>query len=87
MAFLVVGVAVPTPGGVGGFHEAFRIGVTTFFGADNDAAVGRPSCCTRCRSCPGSLLGLWFAAQDGVSLAGCGDLAGDRARRGDRREP
>ena len=40
LALLVVGVAVPTPGGVGGFHEAFRLGATAFFGADNDAAVG-----------------------------------------------
>ena len=40
MALLVVGVAVPTPGAVGGFHEAFRIGATTFFGAPDDAAVG-----------------------------------------------
>ena len=29
---LVVGVAVPTPGAVGGFHEAYRIGATAFFG-------------------------------------------------------
>ena len=40
LALLVVGVAVPTPGAVGGFHEAFRLGATAFFGADNDAAVG-----------------------------------------------
>ena len=40
LAPLVVGVAVPTPGGVGGFHEAFRLGATSFFGADNDTAVG-----------------------------------------------
>ena len=31
---------MPTPGAVGGFHEAYRIGVTSFFGADNDHAVG-----------------------------------------------
>ena len=36
---LVIGVAVPTPGGVGSFHEAYRIGVTTFFRAPNDRAV------------------------------------------------
>ena len=35
-----LGVAVPTPGAIGGFHEAFRVGATTFFGAPNDAAVG-----------------------------------------------
>jgi len=29
---LVIGVAVPTPGAVGSFHEAYRIAVTTFFG-------------------------------------------------------
>ena len=40
LAPLVVGVAVPTPGGVGGFHEAYRLGATAFFGADNDTAVG-----------------------------------------------
>ena len=28
MALLVVGVAVPTPGAVGGFHEAYRVAVT-----------------------------------------------------------
>ena len=38
-ALLVIGVAVPTPGGVGSYHEAYRFGVTTFFGAPNDAAV------------------------------------------------
>lgn len=38
-ALLVIGVAVPTPGGVGSFHEAYRFGVTTFFQASNDRAV------------------------------------------------
>ena len=40
IALLVIGVAVPTPGAVGGFHEAFRVGATMFFGAPDDAAVG-----------------------------------------------
>jgi len=31
VAILVLGVAVPTPGAVGGFHEAFRVGATVFF--------------------------------------------------------
>ena len=29
---LILGVAVPTPGAIGGFHEAFRLGVTVFYG-------------------------------------------------------
>src|SRR6185295_3322465 len=40
VALLVIGVAVPTPGAIGGFHEAFRVGSTVFFGAPDSAAVG-----------------------------------------------
>src|SRR4029077_8330970 len=40
IALLVIGVAVPTPGAIGSFHEAFRFGVTQFFGAPHGAAVG-----------------------------------------------
>ena len=40
VAMLVIGVAVPTPGAVGGFHEAFRVGATMFYGAPDAAAVG-----------------------------------------------
>ena len=29
---LTLGVLVPTPGAIGGFHEAFRLGVTVFYG-------------------------------------------------------
>src|SRR5207247_11388135 len=42
LAMLVLGVAVPTPGAVGGFHEAFRTGATVFFGAPDVAAFGAP---------------------------------------------
>jgi uncharacterized protein (TIRG00374 family) len=40
IALLTRGVAVPTPGAVGGFHEAFRVGATMFYGAPDAAAVG-----------------------------------------------
>ena len=36
-----IGVAVPTPGAVGGFHEVFRLGATAFFGAPNDGGGRR----------------------------------------------
>lgn len=75
-AFLVVGVSVPTPGGVGGYHEAFRLAVTTFFAADNDAAVGAAIVAHVVSVVPGLALGLWFAAQEGLSLARLGSLAG-----------
>ena len=68
-AMLVVGVALPTPGGVGGTHEAFRLGVTSFYGADNDAAVGAAILQHALNFAPVTLLGLWFLARDGVNLA------------------
>lgn len=76
MAFLVVGVAVPTPGGVGGYHEAFRIAVTTFFAAANDVAVGAAIVAHMVSVLPGLVMGLWFAAEDGMSLGRLKDLAG-----------
>ena len=67
-AMLVVGVALPTPGGVGGTHEAFRLGVTAFYGADNDAAVGAAILQHATNFIPVILLGLWFVARDGLNL-------------------
>ena len=67
-AMLVVGVALPTPGGVGGTHEAFRLGVTSFYGADNDAAVGAAILQHALNFAPVTLLGLWFLARDGINL-------------------
>jgi len=67
-AMLVVGVAIPTPGGVGGTHEAFRLGVTSFYGADNDAAVGAAIVQHAVNFVPITLLGLWFIARDGLNF-------------------
>jgi uncharacterized protein (TIRG00374 family) len=75
LAPLVVGVAVPTPGGVGGFHEAFRIGATAFFGAANDAAVAAAIVLHAVSFGPVVVAGLWFAVQDGLKLGGLGQLA------------
>ena len=72
LAPLVVGVAVPTPGGVGGFHEAYRIGATSFFGADNDTAVGAAIVLHAISVGPVALAGLLFIVQDGLKLGGIG---------------
>lgn len=78
MALLVIGVSVPTPGSVGGFHEAFRIGVTAFYGASNAKAVGAAIVLHALTIGPSLLLGLFFAAQVGLNLSGMRQLA-DRA--------
>lgn len=75
-AMLVVGVAVPTPGGVGSFHEAYRIGVTTFFGAANDAAVAAAIVLHFISFIPILFLGMVFMVQDGLSFSSLSALAG-----------
>jgi uncharacterized membrane protein YbhN (UPF0104 family) len=70
LAPLVVGVAVPTPGGIGGFHEAYRLGATGFFGADNDTAVGAAIVLHAISVVPVTIFGLLFMVQDGLKLGG-----------------
>jgi uncharacterized protein (TIRG00374 family) len=75
VALLVLGVAVPTPGAVGGFHEAFRVGATMFYGAPDDAAVGAAIVLHLFSILPALLLGLVFAAQEGLNVGGMRRLA------------
>ena len=81
LALLVVGVAVPTPGGIGGFHEAFRIGATAFYGFDNDRSVGCALALHASQFVPVAAAGIFFMAQEGLSLGGITRLAGTRKRR------
>jgi uncharacterized membrane protein YbhN (UPF0104 family) len=74
-ALLVIGVAVPTPGAVGGFHAMFRLGATTFFGAPDDAAVGAAIVLHAFTVGPSLLLGVIFAAQAGLNVRGMQHLA------------
>lgn len=78
IALLALGVALPTPGAVGGFHAAFRYGATAFFGAPDDAAVGAAIVLHLFSIVPALLLGLVFAAQEGLNVTGLRHMA-DRA--------
>jgi hypothetical protein len=75
MAILVIGVAVPTPGAVGGFHWAYRIGATLFFGATNDRAVGAAIVLHAISFVPVTVAGALFMAQEGLSLSRVRGLA------------
>jgi uncharacterized protein (TIRG00374 family) len=79
-ALLVIGVAMPTPGAVGGYHAMYRLGVTAFFGASNDAAVGAAILAHASSLVPVVALGAVFMIQDGLNLTGLQQLAG-AARR------
>ena len=81
VALLVVGVAVPTPGAVGGFHEAFRVGAAVFYGVPNDRAVGAAIVLHALSFGPVTLLGGLFMVQDGLDLSRVRRI-GDEARAG-----
>jgi glycosyltransferase 2 family protein len=83
-AMLVVGVAVPTPGGVGGVHEAFRLGVTSFFGADNDTAVGAAIVMHALTTVLVASAGFWFAMRDGLTIGNLKTMAGQARSTGVR---
>jgi uncharacterized membrane protein YbhN (UPF0104 family) len=75
MTLLVVGVAMPTPGAIGGFHAMYRIAVTTFFGVANDRAIGAAIVLHAISFLPVTLLGLGFMAREGLSFGRMRDIA------------
>jgi uncharacterized protein (TIRG00374 family) len=80
-SMLVVGVALPTPGGIGGAHEAFRLGTTAFFGANNDTAVGAAIVWHALSIAPVILGGAWFAMRDGLTMGSLRTMAADAPRQ------
>jgi uncharacterized protein (TIRG00374 family) len=81
-AFLVLGIAVPTPGGVGSFHEAYRWCVVTFFHAPNDRAVAAAIVLHALSFGPVILLGALFMAQDGLSMGRLREMAEAQVEEG-----
>ncbi len=66
--FLVVGVAVPTPGGVGGFHAAYSFAATRLFGATQEQAVACAIILHAVSFVPVTLVGLIIMARAGLSI-------------------
>jgi uncharacterized membrane protein YbhN (UPF0104 family) len=77
MTMLVVGVAAPTPGGVGGFHAAYQFAVTEFFSAPVDRAVGAAIVLHAVSFVPVALLGLLFMTREGLTFGSARQLAQD----------
>lgn len=76
MTVLVVGVAAPTPGGVGGFHAAYQFAVTQFFAASTDRAVGAAIVLHAVSFVPVTLLGLVFMTREGLTFGSARRIAG-----------
>jgi uncharacterized protein (TIRG00374 family) len=82
--FLVVGVAVPVPAGVGSFHSMYQLAATSFLGANREQAAAAAILLHAVTVVPISLLGLAYLAQDGWTLARLRDVrpdGGPEARR------
>lgn len=70
LMYLVIGVALPTPAGVGSFHAMYQLAVVSFFGADRDRAAAAAIVLHLVSFAPISVVGLILMAQDGLSLMG-----------------
>lgn len=68
LGFLTVGVAVPTPGMVGGFHEAYLLALTQAFGVDKHTAAAAGIAAHAFTNVPVLLLGLLFLGREGLSM-------------------
>ena len=77
MMLLVVGVAMPTPGAIGGFHAAYQIAVQTFFSAPDDRAVGGAIVLHAISFVPVTILGIIFMAREGLTLGRARSLAAE----------
>lgn len=70
IVFLTVGVAIPTPGMIGGFHEFYLLAMTQAFGVERATAAAAGISCHALTNLPVLILGLMFLGSEGLSLSG-----------------
>jgi glycosyltransferase 2 family protein len=83
MTLLVVGVAVPTPGAIGGFHMFYQIAVTSFYHASKEKAVSAALVLHAVSFVPVTLLGIVFMVREGLTLGRMRALATERGAAGE----
>lgn len=67
--YLVVGVAVPVPSGVGSYHFMYQLAATSIFHLNRDLAAAAAIVTHAVSFLPISVLGVVYLAQDGWTLA------------------
>lgn len=75
IVFLTVGVAVPTPGNLGGFHEAYLVAMTQAYGVDRETAAAAGIASHALTNLPVLVLGLALLGREGLSVGGVAALA------------
>lgn len=84
VALSVIGLAIPTPGGVGGFHKATQVGLTVFFGVELNRATAIAIAHHAVCFLPITIIGLLCLPLLGMSLS---DASGVPAETGEVEAP
>jgi uncharacterized membrane protein YbhN (UPF0104 family) len=79
LAWGILGLAIPTPGGVGGYHKAVAYSLTGFYGASDSVAAAFAIFSHLVSFAPVTLLGLGFLAVQGASFGRFSDEANGTA--------
>jgi uncharacterized protein (TIRG00374 family) len=77
IAFLVVGVMIPTPGMVGGFHAFYLIALADVFGVGRERAAAAGIAAHALSNVPVLALGLALLGREGLSLGRVAQVARD----------
>jgi glycosyltransferase 2 family protein len=77
VTFLVVGVSIPTPGMVGGFHAFYLIALAEVFGVDRPTAAAAGIAAHALSNLPVLVFGLALLGREGLSLGRVAEVARD----------
>ena len=69
LVLTALGVAVPTPAGIGGYHAAYQVGVIELYSATDEAAVGAGLLSHAISFLPVTIIGIVLMAQEGLRLS------------------
>jgi uncharacterized membrane protein YbhN (UPF0104 family) len=83
IGFLTVGVAVPTPGMVGGFHESYLLAMTQAYGVDRDIAAAAGITAHALTNLPVLVLGLLFLGREGLTFGKVAEMTERRPADGE----
>ena len=72
LVLVAIGVTVPTPAGIGGYHAAYQVGATVLYGATPEAAVGAGLVAHAMSFLPVTVAGIVLMAQEGVQIRAIG---------------
>jgi glycosyltransferase 2 family protein len=80
IAFLVVGVAIPTPGTVGGFHAFYLIALSEVYGVDRATAAAAGIAAHALTNLPILVFGLALLGREGLSLGRVAEVTRDEQK-------